>query len=345
MHIIIDVRTSSPDDTSHISYAMLWKDHWHLMHPNDRITFLAYEGDVVMHDDVIRLMRSWYTRKSLASHTHGPDRMISFSDLPPIDTSIPLITHVFDLASLLYPRTTLSFWEKQIREYRQKKLLRSSRVIIVPHMSVWFELAESFNIKEGKMAVIPYLLAEKQKNTLETSILSLGIYGEYFIAPWSPGNEWNPLALLQAFSRYVHDLGWEKKLIIHGYIWENLSYIFSLVRSLDITHAVKILSAITGEELENLYTHASGWIFIGPYYSRWYLVALAEWYGLPLILSDIETLCEYDGLHIHPNHIHTLPDILMKLEKKKEQYTYHEKNNSIMQVYTRIIAEWNLQKS
>ncbi len=345
MHIIVDVRTSSPDDINRISYAMLWKDHWLLMHPNDHITFLAYEWDIVDHDDVIRLLRSWYNRKNLASHAYGPDRMISFSDLPPIDTSIPLISHVFDLASLLYPRTTLSFWERKIKEYKQKKLLRNSRMIIVPDMSVGLELSENFDIKEEKMAVIPYLFSERNNNAWEKNIISLGLCGEYFIAPWSPGNEWSPHALLQAFSKYVHDLKWKKKLVIHGDLWENASYIFSLIRSLDIAQDVKILSTLTDEELDNLYIHASGWVYVGPYYSRGYLVTLAEGYGLPLILSDIDALREYDAIHIHPNHIQTLPEFLITLEKKKEKYTYHEKDNSIMRVYTRIVAEWNLQKS
>lgn len=346
MHIIVDVRTSSPDDMSRISYALLWKEHWLCMHPNDRITFLAHEWDAVDHDDVIRLFRSWYTRRSLASHTHGPDRMISFSELPPIDTSIPLISHVFDLAPRLYPRESLSFWQKRIMEYRQKRLLRNSRVIIVPHVSIGLELSENLHIDEDVMMVIPYLSIQKHsESSRENSAFPYGVYGEYFIAPWSPGNEWNPYALLQAFSQYVHDRKWKRKLIIHGDLWENLSYIFSLIRSLDIAQDVKIFSTLMGEELENLYAHASGWIYIGPYYSRGYLISLAEWHNLPLVLSDIEVLREYAGIHIHSNHIHELPHILMTLEKKGQSHINHEYNDSIMQVYTRLIAEWNLQKS
>ncbi len=345
MHIIVDVRTSSPDDVSTISYATLWRDEWIALHPDDRITFLAYEWDPIEHDDVIRLMRSWYTSKRLASHAYGPDRMISFSRLPPIDTSIPLIAHVWDLADLLYPRAPLSLWWRKIREYRMRKLLRNARIIIIPHMSVGLELAEIFDIPEKKMSVIPYLMSEKKRETRGQSILPHGIYGEYYITPASPGNEWNPLGLLTAFSKYVHILKWEKKLVIHWDIGENLSYISSLVRSLDLSHAVKIFSVLREDEVEHLYSRASGWIYIGPYYSRGHLVSLAETHSLPLILSDIEILREYDGIHIHPNHIDTLPEFLMKVEGKRKEWVSTSRNESIMKVYTRLIAEWNLQKS
>ena len=91
------------------SYALAWVNLWKTYHPHDSITYLASEGAII-EGDVIVVRLGWgiLGKRKIAHHRNGPDRIISFSNLEPIDTSIPTITHIFDSSALLYPRATPS---------------------------------------------------------------------------------------------------------------------------------------------------------------------------------------------------------------------------------------------
>jgi hypothetical protein len=131
---------------------------------------------------------------------------------------------------------------------------------------------------------------------------------------------------------------WKEKLIIIWSLDENLWYLSSMIRTLDLLDKVKIVWSLLHEERELLYVHAKGWIYAWSYYSRGPSVALASWYGTPLFFTDIAWLRNYSWIYFHPNHLERLPDLL-RTEKDKYQIHVKTNNETILQVYARIISE------
>ncbi len=339
MHLLIDVRTSCLSDIPNLYYAQMWADIWLSYHRNDRITFLAFEGDPVEGYECIFLSRNWVLlQKKLASHNYGPDRIVSFSKFPPIDRWIPSLLHVDELTHKLYPHTQEWFFTRYRSESQYKKNLKFSSHIITPNVAIRETLWELYGVNESKITLLPYLSAWDKKKHRDQSILPHGISGEYFITEWTPWDEWNPRGLLEAFQRYIHEKNGNRQLIIIWDLWINLSNLSLLIRSHGLIEKVKILSVISQEERSLLYAHAKWWIYIWYYYSRWSSVELASSYDIPLYLSDISWLIWYNGVYIHPNHVDTLADILSNSHMDGISHPKND-NQEIMRVYARIISE------
>ncbi len=339
MYLLIDVRTSCPSDIPNLYYAEIWADTWRIYHPDDRITFLGFDGDTIEKYECISLSRGLRLfPKKIASHKYGPDRVISFSKLPPIDKRVPHILHVDELTHTLYPRTQGGFFARQREEIQYKKNLASSSHIIIPHRSLTHTLGELYEIDDSKVSIIPYLSFGKKDFYKDQTILPHGISGDYFITEWTPWDEWNPRGLLEAFRSYIHENNGNRQLIILWDMWMNLSTLSLLIRSHGLIEKVKILSMVSREEQSLLYAHAKWWIYIWHYYNRWSSVELANSYDIPLYLSDIPWLSVYNGVHIHPNHIDTLADILWNSDMQNISHPKND-NQSIMQVYARIISD------
>lgn len=339
MHLLIDVRTSSLSDIPTLYYAELWADMWIEYHPDDRVTFLAYEWDPIWDYECIYLSRKWSLwPKWLAAHEYGPDRIISFSKMPPIDRSIPTILHVFELSGRLYPHHSTSYWRGKKQDIQYKNLLRSAQHIIIPDHSVGSDLGELYGIDEAKMSVIPYLSPTDHARYSQMTLLPYGISWEYYLTEGTPHEEWNPIGLIHTYAKYQEKHRNTPSLVILGDIGSHLHMLSNLIRSLGIIEHVKIAWVLTRDERAALYAHAEGWIYMGPYYSRGSSVALASAYSIPLYLSDIAPLQGYGGVHIHPNRSSSFSDILGE-PKREISEKKRPDNTLIIWVYTRIIAD------
>ena len=86
--------------------------------------------------------------------------------------------------------------------------------------------------------------------------------------------------------------------------------------------------------------HASGWIYVGAYYSGGPRVELARSHYIPLLISDIPALLDYqsDAITIHPSHLAVLGQALRDLEYKEQKETRKISNENIMVGYERVIA-------
>ncbi len=339
MHLLIDVRTSCLSDLPNLYYAEIWADTWLSYNKNDRITFLAFEGDPIGEYECIFLSRKWTPfQKKLASHKYWPDRIISFSKLPPIDRWISSILHINELTSVLYPQAQQWFFTQHVAELGYKKNLKHSKHIIIPHKALSETLSELYGINDTKISVIPYLSSYDKDFYKNQTILPHGISGEYFITEWTPWDEWNPIGLLKAFREYISKVDNPKQLIILWDVWDNLGFLSSMIRSLWLMEKVKILWMLLQKERSLLYAHAQWWIYIWYYYSRWSSVELANSYNLPLFLSDIPWLSGYIGNNIHPNHVDALPEILRNSSGNHILNSMSD-NESMIRAYARIISD------
>lgn len=340
MHLLIDVRMTSVADIPFLHYGLLWADIWQQYHPYDLITFLAHENDPVEGHNCIRVQATWHAfgRKKIASHKHGPDRVISFSRLPPYDPSVKYITHISDFAPLLYPESPLSGFEYRWKMRLLRQTLKQSSALIIPHRDTLTTMFELCSPPEEKITVIPYLSPiHEEIHTLRT-ILPHGLYGDFFLTEGTPSLEWRPIELLEAYATYVHRMWGTEKLVILWDLAENLGYLSSMIRTLDLLDHVKIVWTLLREERELLYVHTKWWIYAGWYYSRGPSVALAAWYWVPLFFTDVAWLRNYSWIYFHPNHLERLPDLL-RTEKNKYQIHVKTNNEAIMQVYARIISD------
>jgi hypothetical protein len=188
MHLLIDVRTSCLSDIPSVYYALDWADIWMISHPDDRITFLAYEGDPVERYECVFIARAWTLfQKKIASHPYGPDRIVSFSSLAPIDTSIPMILHIDDLSRSLYSKDGAGFFARRQHTAQYRRLLRHARHIIIPHHEVGTHLSELYDADQEKISVIPYISTVRDSLLEHHTILPYGISAPYFITECTPG--------------------------------------------------------------------------------------------------------------------------------------------------------------
>ena len=341
MHLLIDIRSSGATDRAHIRYALLWADYWKQIHPQDTITFLCYEGDHIHRDNVITISRKWslFGNKNLSNHSHGPDRILQFSSLPPIDPSIPTVSHIFDAADFLYPREALGYFSRKREANTYKKIIADSREIIVPHTNTGMELIELFDANEEKMNVIPFFIPPYESGK-KSVLAQYTINPGYWITEGTPGSEWNPIGLLHAFSKYIHELAGTKKLLILGDMGENLGHITEYIRGLDLMEHVRIMGILPEDDHASLYEHMDGWLYVGPYYSAGTHLALAKSYEKPILVADIPLLRDYSYVRIHPNHTDELPETLKSFETSLYENTEVSiDNEAIMNVYQKILAK------
>lgn len=341
MHILVDIRTESPLDLIRLEYGRAWAKLWKEYHPHDILTFLVTEWVHIEEESVIFVKkdRGFFTRRKIAHHEHGPDRIVSFSVFDPIDTHIPTITHVFDSALVLYPRSEMNILERKLLERRFLRTMQHSHDIIVPHIEIGMELVEVFGIPEKKISVIPYFLPERVHHPFAHLHL-YGVTAWYWITEWSRGDEWNPFTLLQVYARYIHEFNGTKRLIITGDLGDNMRHISECIRGLGILDYVKIIGILPPADRACLYEYASGWISVGSYYSAWPSITMALSYWLPTLVADIAPIRDFSDLTIHPNHTNELIDKLLiftKLSVSSEKYT--ESQHSVVEVYGRVIAE------
>lgn len=339
MHLLIDVRTSSPRDIPSVYYALDWVDAWMISHPDDQITFLAYEGDPVEGYECVFVSREWTLfQKKIANHPYGPDRIVSFSKMPPIDTSIPMILHIDDLSEGIYPSGT-GFLHRHRNNRRYQKLLKWARHIIIPHHEVGAHLGELYSINQDKISVIPYMTTMRDALLENHTLLPHGISAPYFVTECTVGLEWNPRGLIGAYAEYTKEKWWDKKLVILWDLGSSLSEVSFQIRSQGLIERVKLVWVLPKREREMLYSQASGWIYAWHYYSRWASVALASSYSIPLYISDVAWLKGYGGYQFHPNHIDTLASLLIWERQGESQAVARPNNTLIMEVYTRIISD------
>lgn len=338
VHLLIDVRTSCLSDIVHLYYAETWADTWIKIHPHDTISFLAHEWDPVEKYPCVFLARKKrFFEQKIAAHASGPDRIISFSKLPPIDTSIPIILHVFDLSDTLYPLYERGWTAHQIYTHGEKKRIKTAKHIIVHAPEIWAHLHELYGIDEERISTVPYLTSERKDIFLQKTFLPQGIQDSYFLTECTPWEEWHPLELLRSYAHYIHDFGGNTKLILLWDLGENLGMISAIIRSLDIIDSVKIVGILSREDRETLYAHAKGWLYTGAYYTRGASIELANTYTLPLFISEITWLEWYPAQYIHPNHIDTLASLLAK-EHPNIKIQRIIQNDIIINTYKRIIA-------
>lgn len=113
------------------------------------------------------------------------------------------------------------------------------------------------------------------------------------------------------------------------------------IQSLGLTGSVRIIGALENESIESLYMHASGWIYVGAYYSGGPRIELARSHHIPLLISDIPALLDYqsDAINIHPSHLSVLGQALRDLETRVQKETRKISNENIMIGYERVISK------
>lgn len=341
MHLIVDIRSSSSVDSIITRYASNWVDLWKSIHSDDTISYIHFAHQNCPENGKSIIVKSpWHgIKKSLITqHKHEIFRCINFSSYAPYDSKIETISHIFDHANTLYPKVESS-WFHNIFKKHFRWNVRNSWTIIVPSLVVWQEAVDMLHIPENKIEIIPYITMNAGK--WDRYILNqLSISGPYWLYDGSYGSEANIYGLLHWYQSY-QALGWKHLLILMGEATSvELHRTSDLIQKMSLTGSVRIIGTPDTESRESLYTHASGWVYIGAYYASGPRIELARSHKIPLLISNITSLQEYHhwAITIHPNHLGWLGESLKKLEQTYKGDKRKISNEDIMKAYAKIIA-------
>lgn len=343
MHLIIDIRSTSPVDPIMTRYASSWVDLWSERHPTDRVSYIHYDSQDCPENgrSIVVTPSSWWSGNKALSIEWVNEifRCVNFSEYPPYDSRIETISHVWDHADILYPREERTLLDKIMRTNTKNRNSKWT-LTIVPSLSIWQEAVEITHIREEDIQIIPYITLTPGKWDRHT-LAQLSISTPYWIYDGSYGSESSIHWLLKGYRDY-RALGGSHTLLLIGRQSANELRDISLqVQRLDITGSVRIIGTLESASIESLYMHASGWIYIGAYYTSGPRIELARSHHIPLLISDIPSLSDYhtDALHIHPSHLSTLGALLQTLEQSNKKETRKISNDDIIQRYEKIIAE------
>lgn len=342
MHLIIDIR-SDERYTLIERYAKQWVDLWLMRHHTDQISYLHLE-----HQDCpsngrslsVGRSRGWWSTKIPIRSKWSTEifRCVSFSAYPIYDTTISSIRHIWGNGSILYPRTPSS-WFARFSWVRDTHTYRGER-IIVPSLSVGREVVEIHHIWEESIEIIPYLTLTPIPS--DRHILSqLTLPTPYWIYDGSYGSESSIDALIAWYASYRR-LGGTHTLVLAWLMTsDEIRYVSYHAHAHEITGSVRIIGAMRAEQLESLYTSASGWIYIGGYYTSGPRLELARSHHLPLLISDIPAFSDYHewAMVIHPNHLWGLWTLLPDFAKMEPRSYTKVSNDALMQWYERVLAE------
>ena len=343
MHLIIDIRSPSPVDSIIIRYASGWVDLWKSRHPSDNISYLHFDHqNSPPNGNSIIAKSSWYGRPKPLSTSGGHEvfRCINFSQYPPYDLWVETISHIFDHASILYPRQESSWIQELFRKNIKTRTIRKWGRIIVPSLTLWQEAVDILHVRESDINIIPYIALAKEP--WDSQILhQLSLSGKYWLYDGSYGSEANIHGLLRGYKAY-QDLGGTHTLIL---MWQppdtELRRTSELIQKMNLIGHVRIIGVLDTKSQETIYANASGWLYIGAYYAGGPRIELARSYTIPLLISDMSSLSDYHegSLTIHPNHLGALGEYLKKLETQNTSPKRKITNEEIIKAYEKLIAE------
>lgn len=341
MHLIVDIRSPSPVDPMIARYASNWVDLWQTRHPGDTITYIHFSHQICPDNGKSVIVKSaWHgiTKSLVAWNTHEIFRCVNFSTYSPYDPRIPTISHIYDHVITLYPKVEHTWWQNIIRKHIKSRI-RKANTIIVPSLAIGQEAVDIMHIREDNIEIIPYISlqsAPADRNTLH----QLSISWPYWIYDGSYGSEANIHGLLKWYKSY-QELGWTHHLLLIGRPTEiELHRISDLIQKMNLTGHVRILWVLDEKSIESLYAFASGWIYIGAYYASGPRIELARSHNLPLLISSIPSLIDYQhwAISIHPNHLGWLGQSIRDLENITIPERRKVSNENIMKAYEKIIS-------
>jgi len=347
MHIIVDIRTQTPADNIAPYVGKAWADLWKRHKPTDQISFLIYEHQHIDVDiDCIVASYPWGPfgkKKLIAKKSNQVFRVLSFSHMSPYDPSIPTLSHIWTNAPVLYPTSLESSLMSRFHMWNYKRWIQKNTHIIVPHIQIWHELVELYNIGEDRIDIIPAIPLPQYTET--APMQQIHTPNPYYIYDGSYGHEADIIWLLAAWERYRHDGGTHDLYLLWS-AGESLSDLTQTIRSFDIHTSVKYLSVLDEWSAHILYRNAGWWIYTGSYYGGGPMIERARAYGLPMLLSDIPVLSAYDGIKIHPNHKHDIIRGLHSLEStsRTSPYTRDTGEKMYIHAYEKILATNSIDK-
>lgn len=130
--------------------------------------------------------------------------------------------------------------------------------LIVPDIQIGSELVEIYDIQEDHIEIIPHI--PFAQITERAPLQSIQTDVPFFLYDGSYGNEANLLTLLAAWERYRHDGGTYQLLMI-GAVYDGLSSLTHMIRSLDLHESVRYLGTLDEGTMHHLYRKTKGWIY------------------------------------------------------------------------------------
>ncbi len=342
MHLVIDIRSTSPIDPILTRYASSWVDLWSARHPTDRISYMHYDHQSCPGNGrsiVVSESSWWRWHKSLSiDGVNEIFRCVNFWSYSPYDPRIVTLSHIWDHGDILYPQKRLSWIEKAMGVHKNKYNTPQD-TIIVPSLSTGQETVEIQHISEDAIEIIPYITLTPGKWDRHT-LTQLSISEWYWLYDGSYGSESGVIGLLKWYKDYRDKGGIYSLLLVGKQSQDQTREVSIQIQRMDLMGSVRIIGALEAESVESIYMNAKGWIYVGAYYTGWPRIELARSHHIPLLISDIPSLWDYheNAIRVHPSHLSNLGERLSELEQTKKEEMRKISNDDIIKRYEKIIA-------
>lgn len=234
----------------------------------------------------------WRLPLALRNLNPKPSLLYSPALGAPLNSPVPVVAHVHDLISLIFPEQFSGFagiyW---------KKLLplswKRARVITVSNMAVKRDIMRLLDVPEEKIHVVPYypdsswrVLAQRyRENFLEADINA----GErpVFLMLASHEPRKNIELGIQALAELKNRLAMPARLICVGGLSSHTENLRSIAAELGVSDSLELPGYLSQEEITRLLLGCHGLLFVSRYEGYGMPPQEAQSIGVPVILSDI----------------------------------------------------------
>ena len=231
-------------------------------------------------------------------HRHRPAVFLSPDGFTTLNTTVPRLTVLHDLAFEHFPHD-VSFWPRHYYRLFARRFARASERLVVVSEATRQDVLATYDVDPGKIRVV-YNAAgahfcpqaeEVQQATRER--FSAGTPYFLFVGALQPRK--NLGNLLRAFDQFKAQTGAATKLLIVGRTAWKAGPIFDVYQTLHHRQDVHLTGRVTDEELVHLYAAALATVYV-PYFEGFGIpIVEAQACGCPVITSNRSSLPEVAG--------------------------------------------------
>ena len=265
----------------------------------------------------------WWFQLSVtkALSSYKPDVFFSPDCHCSLNTKVPTVMTVHDLAYLHYPHE-IPFWVKQYYYKLKPRYLKKADTVIAVSNFTKSDVVKHYQIKKEKIHVIYNGIREHFKPIDESrKIITRQKYTDgkdYFICLGSVNPRKNLERLFLAFDQYKQQTGNETQLLIVGkFAWQT-SKIREVYENMQHKESVKLLGYVEEDQLLDIMASALAMVYPSLFEGFGLPVVEAMACKVPVITSKTSSLVEVAGdaaLNVDPLDISAIVEAMQKITK------------------------------
>ena len=253
-----------------------------------------------------------------------PDVLFSPDGFCSLNTDIPQVMTVHDLAYLHYP----TFIPSRVLTYYAKytpKFIEQVDKIIAISKSTKKDILANFPVEKDKIEMIynggskMYKPVEEERKPAIRDKYSMGFPYFYYIGAIHPRK--NVESVIRAFDLFKKKSGLPHKLMIIGRFAWNFSVVDEAHKSAEFKKDIHFIGSVHGEELVDIVGSSEGLIFVSHFEGFGLPIIEAMNAEVPVITSGLSSMAEVGDdavIQVEPNDIEMIADAIQTVATKKK---------------------------